>query len=64
MVKMDSQKNIYLFTHGRMDLQEKAVSILVSKGFSKLPERSINTSFLRSRRCSVRFAFIEDPLET
>ena len=35
MIKIDSQKNVYLFTHGRMDLQEKAVSILVSKGFSK-----------------------------
>jgi len=35
MLKIDSQKNVYLFTHGRMDLQEKAVSILVSKGFSK-----------------------------
>ena len=35
MAKIDTQKNVYLFTHGRMDLQEKAVSILVSKGFSK-----------------------------
>ena len=35
MTKIDTQKNVYLFTHGRMDLQEKAVSILVSKGFSK-----------------------------
>ena len=35
MVKIDTQKNVNLFTHGRMDLQEKAVSILISKGFSK-----------------------------
>jgi hypothetical protein len=35
MVKIDNQKNVYLFTHGRMDLQEKAVGVLVSKGFSK-----------------------------
>ena len=35
MIKIDTQKNVYLFTHGRMDLQEKAVSALVSKGFSK-----------------------------
>ncbi len=35
MVEIDNQKNIYLFTHGRMDLQEKAITALVSKGFSK-----------------------------
>ncbi len=35
MTKIDTQKNVYLFTHGRMDLQEKAVNVLVSKGFSK-----------------------------
>jgi len=35
MEKIDTQKNIYLFTHGRMDLQEKATNVLVSKGFSK-----------------------------
>ena len=35
MVEINTQKNIYLFTHGRMDLQEKAVNALVSKGFSK-----------------------------
>ena len=34
MVDIDTQKNIYLFTHGRMDLQEKAKSALISKGFS------------------------------
>ena len=35
MVEIDKQKNVYLFTHGRMDLQEKAITALVSKGFSK-----------------------------
>ncbi len=35
MTEIDTQKEVYLFTHGRMDLQEKAVSLLVSKGFSK-----------------------------
>ena len=35
MAEIDTQKNVYLFTHGRMDLQEKAVSAIISKGFSK-----------------------------
>ena len=35
MSEIDSEKEVYLFTHGRMDLQEKAVNALVSKGFSK-----------------------------
>jgi len=35
MGKINTEKNIYLFTHGRMDLQEKATSVLISKGFSK-----------------------------
>ncbi len=35
MVEIDKQKNVYLFTHGRIDLQEKAITALVSKGFSK-----------------------------
>jgi len=35
MVEIDKQKNVYLFTHGRIDLQEKATTALVSKGFSK-----------------------------
>jgi len=34
MTEIDTQKDIYLFTHGRMDLQEKAKSALISKGFS------------------------------
>ncbi len=35
MVEIDKQKNVYLFTHGRIDLQEKAITALLSKGFSK-----------------------------
>lgn len=35
MAEIDTQKNIYLFLHGRMDLQEKAENALVAKGFSK-----------------------------
>ena len=35
MAEIDSQKDVYLFLHGRMDLQGKAVSALTSKGFSK-----------------------------
>ena len=35
MSEVDSQKDVYLFTHGRMDLKEKSVNALVAKGFSK-----------------------------
>lgn len=35
MAEIDSQKDIYLFTHGRMDLQEKSINALAAKGFSK-----------------------------
>ncbi len=35
MSEIDSQKDVYLFTHGQMDLQEKAINILVAKGFSQ-----------------------------
>jgi len=35
MSEIDTQKSIYLFTHGRMDLQEKAQNALISKGFAK-----------------------------
>ncbi len=35
MSEIDSQKDVYLFTHGQMDLQEKAIKILVAKGFSQ-----------------------------
>ena len=35
MAEIDTQKDIYLFLHGRMDLQEKAENALIAKGFSK-----------------------------
>ncbi len=35
MTAIDAAKSVYLFTHGRMDLQEKALGVLVDKGFSK-----------------------------
>ncbi len=40
MSEIDSEKDVYLFTHGRMDLQEKSVNALLAKGFSK--EKIIN----------------------
>lgn len=35
MVEIDTERDIYLFTHGRMDLQEKAQNALLEKGFAK-----------------------------
>ena len=35
MSEIDTTKDVYLFTHGRMDLQTKSVEALVAKGFSK-----------------------------
>ena len=35
MVEINKEKNLYLFTHGRIDLNQKATEILVSNGFSK-----------------------------
>ncbi len=35
MAEFDTEKNIYLFVHGRRDLQEKAENALIEKGFSK-----------------------------
>jgi len=35
MSEIDSEKDVYLFTHGRMDLQEKSINALLAKGFSK-----------------------------
>ncbi|MCA9812131.1 MAG: hypothetical protein KC483_04630 [Nitrosarchaeum sp.] len=35
MTEIDSQKDVYLFLHGKMNLQEKAINALASKGFSK-----------------------------
>ena len=35
MVEIDATKDVYLFTHGRMDLKDKAENVLVSAGFSR-----------------------------
>jgi hypothetical protein len=35
MSQVDVTKSVYLFVHGRMDLQQRSVDVLVSKGFSK-----------------------------
>ena len=35
MGEIDTQKDVYLFLHGKMDLKDKATSALVSKGFSE-----------------------------
>jgi hypothetical protein len=35
MSQIDTAKDVYLFVHGRMDLQQKSVDALISKGFSK-----------------------------
>lgn len=35
MSQIDKQKQVYLFVHGRMDLESAAVDALVSNGFSK-----------------------------
>ena len=35
MADIDTQKKVFLFTHGRMDLKEKSINALVAKGFSK-----------------------------
>ncbi len=34
MTEIDNKKEIYLFLHGRMDLQEKAMKVLTAKGFA------------------------------
>jgi len=34
MAEIDTQKEIYLFLHGRMDLKEKAMKALTAKGFA------------------------------
>ncbi len=33
--RIDPEKNVYLFLHGRKDLQEKAEGVLITLGFSK-----------------------------
>ncbi len=34
MTEIDTQKEIHLFLHGRMDLKEKAMKALTAKGFA------------------------------
>ncbi len=34
MAEIDTQKEVYLFLHGRMDLKEKATNALTAKGFA------------------------------
>ena len=34
MVVIDTQKNIYLFLHGKMDLKDDAINALITKGFT------------------------------
>ena len=34
MAEIDTQKDVYLFLHGRMDLNEKAMNALTAKGFA------------------------------
>ncbi len=34
MTEIDTQKNIYRFLHGKMDLKEKAMNALTAKGFA------------------------------
>jgi hypothetical protein len=33
MAEVDTQKNVYLFLHGKMDMKEKATTALTTKGF-------------------------------
>ncbi|MGI0069356.1 MAG: hypothetical protein ACREA3_02065 [Nitrosotalea sp.] len=35
MSTIDSQKPVFLFTHGRRDLEQVAIDALVAKGFTK-----------------------------
>ena len=35
MAELDNQKKVYLFLHGRMDLKEKAMNALATKGFTE-----------------------------
>ena len=35
MTEIDKEKDVYLFLHGRMDLQQKSMDALTSNGISK-----------------------------
>jgi predicted metalloprotease len=34
-MSLDTTKNVYLFVHGRMDLQQKSIDALTANGFPK-----------------------------
>jgi len=35
MIAIDPAKSVYLFVHGRQDLEKPVIDVLVSKGFAK-----------------------------
>ncbi|MDE1769070.1 MAG: hypothetical protein KGI28_00770 [Thaumarchaeota archaeon] len=35
MIQVDTTKSVYLFTHGRRDLEQSATDALIANGFSK-----------------------------
>jgi hypothetical protein len=35
VMSLDTTKSVYLFVHGRMDLQQKSIDALTAKGFPK-----------------------------
>lgn len=35
MIEIDKEKDVYLFLHGRMDLQEKSINALIAGGVNK-----------------------------
>ena len=34
MTEIDTEKDVYLFLHGKMDMREKAMNVLAAKGFA------------------------------
>ena len=44
MTEIDTQKNVYLFLHGKMDMKERAITALTTKGFveDKITQASPN----------------------
>jgi hypothetical protein len=35
LIQVDTTKSVYLFTHGRRDLEQSAIDVLVANGFTK-----------------------------
>ena len=35
MVEINKEKDVYLFLHGKMDLQQKSIDILIANGIDK-----------------------------